>query len=31
MVQELATVKDKAVRSALSGLGEAILTGLRKR
>jgi hypothetical protein len=31
MVQQLAPVKDKALRSALSGLGEAVLTGLRKR
>lgn len=31
MIQQLATVRDKNVRTALSGLGEAILTGLRKR
>jgi hypothetical protein len=31
LVRELAPVKDKDVRMALSGLAEAVLTGLRKR
>jgi hypothetical protein len=31
LVRELAPVKDKDVRTALSGLAEAVLTGLRKR
>lgn len=31
MVRDLAPVKDQGLRVALSGLGEAVLTGLRKR